>query len=209
MKISNIAQKCKSSKYALIVDTGAYQFLGNGQAMYKVAGLPVLEPGNIPALFGLSEKDWLENWASSIASADIAGVSFDDIDPLDEMTDQPYTSIVLNGEIIRCFVGLSSREMIFVKSWYLENFDPGIVDYYIRRTSKGRPVLAVKQGMLTEGIIYPVSVAPKALSDKLYDFAAAVSKQCSNYEYVEDSLQVQFDEDGELYHEEVGDTDNE
>ena len=95
--------------------------------------------------------------------------------------------------------------MIFVKSWYLENFDPGIVDYYIRRTSKGRPVLAVKQGMLMEALIYPVSVAPKALSDRLYDFAAAVSKQCSNYEYVEDSLQVRFDEDTELYHEEAGD----
>ena len=63
--------------------------------------------------------------------------------------------------------------------------------------------------MLTEGIIYPVSVAPKALSDKLYDFAAVVSKQCSNYEYVEDSLQVQFDEDVELYREEVDDTDDE
>ena len=209
MKISNIAQKCRSTKNAIIVDTGAYQFLGNGQAMYKVAGLPALEPGNIPALFGLSEKDWLENWTSSTASADIAGVSFDDTDPLDEMTDQPYTSIVLNSEIVRCFVGLRSREMIFVKSWYLENFDPGIVGYYIRRTSKGRPVLAVKQGMLMEALIYPVSVAPKALSDRLYDFAAAVSKQCSNYEYVEDSLQIQFDEDVELYHEEAGDADEE
>ena len=205
MKISNIAQKCRSNKHAIIVDAGAYQFLGNGPAMYKVAGLPALEPGNIPALFGLSEKDWLENWASSIASADTTGVSFDDTDPLDEMTDQPYTSIVVNGEILRCFVGLSSREMIFVKSWYLENFDPGIVGYYIRRTSKGRPVLAVKQGMFIEALIYPVSVAPKALSDRLYDFATAVSKQCSNYEHVEDSLQVRFDEDTELYHEEAGD----
>lgn len=195
MKISNIAQKCKSNKHALIIDCGPYQFLGNGAAMYKVSGLPKLGPENISALFGLSEKDWLENWISRIAPAGATGVSFEDMEDDDEPAIQPYTSIVLNGEILRCFVGKYSREMIFAKSWYLENLDPGIIEYYIRRTTSGHPVLVAKQGMLTEAIIYPISVAPKALSDKLYEYAAAVSKQCSNYERVEDSLQMQFTDD--------------
>lgn len=199
MKITYIAQKCKVNKTAFIVDRGDCQFLGNGHAMYKVPGLPELDPGNIPALFSLSDKDWLEKWNSQRIPAESTGVSFDDYVHMDESTKQPYTSIVSNGEILRSFVGERTAEMIFIKSWYVENFDPEITEYYIRRTNSGNPVLVAKQGMLTEAVIYPVSIAPIALSNKMQEFAAAIERQCRNYERVNDSIQTEFDEESFEY----------
>lgn len=191
MKVTYIAQKCKVNKTVFIVDRGDCQFLGNGHAMYKVPGLPELDPGNIPALFGLSDKDWLEKWNSQRIPAESTGVSFDDYVHLDELAKQPYTSIISNGEILRSFVGERTAEMIFIKSWYVENFDPRITEYYIRRTNSGNPVLVAKQGILTEAVIYPVSIAPTALSNKMQEFAVAIEKQCMNYKRVDDSIQTE------------------
>lgn len=196
MKISNITQKCKGNKHAYIIDCGPYQFIGNGHAMYKAAGLPKLDPENIPALFGLSQKDWIDNWISRRVPATAIDISFDDFDESDELAEQPYTSIVLNGDVIRCFIGSRSKEMIFVKGWYIENLSPDETEYYIRRTHGGKPVLAAKAGLLMEAIVYPISVYPKELSDRMFDFAGAIAAQCKNYEHVDDATQMTIDDQG-------------
>lgn len=204
MKISNIAQKCKETKSAYIIDCRSYQFIGNGHAMYKAAGLPEINPENIPALFGLSQKDWIDNWTSRRVPQTAVGISFDDFNESDELAEQPYTSIVLNGEVIRCFIGNRSKEMIFVKGWYIENLSSDETEYYMRRTHGGKPVLAVKAGLLTEAIIYPMSVFPKKLSDRMFDFAGAIATQCRSYEHVEDATQITINDQGdaEAYAEE-------
>lgn len=195
MKISSIAQKCKLNKHALIIDCKTHQFLSNGLAVYKISGLPELSPENIPALFSLSAEDWIKNWTSERISEKGIGISLEDFKENDELTTQPYPPLVVGSSILRCFIGEDSREMIFINSEHLKKLDSDLIEYLIRRTNSGHPVLVAKQGMFTEAIIYPVPIAPKALSDKLHEYASAIAKRCSNYECIEDSLQIQFEND--------------
>ncbi len=204
MKLSNIAKKCKAEKYVCIIDRGDSQFVGTKKAIYKLPRLPYISEADIPVLFGISDKAWTDTYNSDHAPASWLPVSLSDLNG-DEIAVQGAT-LYIDHELAIAFTGEHSREMIFVEEWYLIGIDVTECEFHIRRTRNDTPVLFVTRGMLTEAVIFPMPVSPRALAEKLHNLSQLVMMRCSNYESVDDTFQLSIDESAD---DEETETENE
>lgn len=97
MKIKSIAAICKKNKQVVLFnrysDSGTLsQYIGDGNAVYPISGLPELDEESILTIFDVPEKqreDWLVRYR------DIPeGISFEDTDATEKIIEQGNLSIV-------------------------------------------------------------------------------------------------------------------
>lgn len=91
MKIKSIAAICKKNKQVVLFnrysDSGTLsQYIGDGNAVYPISGLPELDEESILTIFDVPEKqreDWLVRYR------DIPeGISFEDTDATEKIIEQ-------------------------------------------------------------------------------------------------------------------------
>lgn len=186
MKITEIAKKCKAARYAAIIDRGDCQFVGTGEALYKLPNLPYITPGNIPVLFNISEKSWLEDWNSDHIQASSISMPLDD-SPGDELALECENIIIFTGTekvTATIFQGVSSSEMILIPTWTLKGINQAECEFCIRKNKKGHPTLVAKRGMLLEAAIMPIPIMPITLAGNLRDLADRIEAHCKAYKEV-------------------------
>lgn len=104
MKIKSIAAICKKNKQVVLFnrysDSGTIsQYIGDGNAVYPISGLPELDEESILTIFDVPEKqreDWLVQYR------DIPeGISFEDTDATEKIIEQGNLSIVYSGKTLK------------------------------------------------------------------------------------------------------------
>lgn len=120
MKIKSIAAICKKNKQVVLFnrysDSGTIsQYIGDGNAVYPISGLPELDEESILTIFDVPEKqreDWLVRYR------DIPeGISFEDTDAAEKIVEQGNLSIVYSGKTLKPLQ--TRRGLVFIESRYL------------------------------------------------------------------------------------------
>lgn len=178
MKIKSIASICKKNKqvalfnqYGRECDT-VMQYMGDGNAVYPINGLPELDKESVLTIFDVPEKQ-REDWFVKYASIP-EGINFDDTDETEQFIEQSDLSIVYSGKILK---PLQTRHgMVFIESRYLSPMADfmDVLELYERRTLNGTYIVA-KAGFMLQAVIMPYEVVDKQFVNQLQELA----KQCA------------------------------
>lgn len=144
MKIKSIAAICKKNKQVVLFnrysDSGTLsQYIGDGNAVYPISGLPELDEESILTIFDVPEKqreDWLVRYR------DIPeGISFEDTDATEKIIEQGNLSIVYSGKTLKPLQ--TRRGLVFIESRYLSPVSDvlDVLELYERVTPFGAPFL--------------------------------------------------------------------
>ena len=132
------------------------QWLGDGNAIYPLNGLPLLDKDSLCAMFDIPEKKrekliiQCEDMPEAIDTADS--------DPLEILLEGKEMTIGYEG---RQMIPLQTKDgVIFIGEQYLEPLadEMDLLSLYERKTPKGAHYVAVKAGMMLRGIIVPYNV---------------------------------------------------
>lgn len=154
MKIKKIGAICAKEKtFELLTKTGedAGQWLGDGEAFYRIDGLPELTPENIPFLFDIS--------ADKAADMLIEHNGFPDSIDIEYYSEE--RELVPDGQTVtdaagRVLMPMSTGNGLcyLVQAKYLNVLDEE-VSYFLRRKPSGTPYIAARAGMFVIAIFRP------------------------------------------------------
>lgn len=161
MKIKSIEAICKKTKQVVIFerqDTAdeTVQYLGDGNAMFLISGLPKLDEDSILTIFDVPEKT-REKWYVSTKTIPEA-ICVEDIDPTERVIEKEPISVTYMGKNLKPFQ--TSRGIIFIDSRYFVPLADvmDVVEVYERVTPNGAPYVAAKVGFLLQAVIMPVNI---------------------------------------------------
>lgn len=190
MKLGKIGALCKSAKRFVIFNVYGEQWMSDGYAMYPLRDLPTLEEENVYTLFDIAEerrgKVQYEEKYSAPYGISLADVVEDEV----ALQSMPI-SIIYHGSVlspIKCREGI-----LFLDKKYLGPFDEDITLFERFYPSGKRPYIAVKRGLLLEGIIIPSDVATPELADMLTNIGELTALMCedmSEEDYEQEELEV-------------------
>ncbi|MBQ3508314.1 MAG: hypothetical protein IJA91_07180 [Clostridia bacterium] len=169
MKLKPIERICKASgfvhlidEFSLMEDDGAVppvrrQWISDGVACYPLDGLPYLDEESICAIFDVDAKK-RDKLVVSHKPTLPGGLDFTDMhkgdDPLEELKFQ----MSLGGDEVHLFRD-SAGALLVIKSVYRKPFDSWKeVECYKRLDKEGRPYVAVMNGCILRGLIYPYKI---------------------------------------------------
>lgn len=164
MKLGKVGALCKRAKRFIIYNVYGGQWISDGCAIYPLVDLPRFDEDNIYTLFDIPE--------------DKRGkVQYD------EKTGLPYGVVISDSvpdevEVRHTFIGISYRGevytpvcgrggILFIDRRYLAPFSDDITIYERYYPNSDRSYLAVKRGMLLEGVIFPSDIATQELAQTL------------------------------------------
>lgn len=178
MKIKSIAAICKKNKQVVLFnrysDSGTIsQYIGDGNAVYPISGLPELDEESILTIFDVPEKqreDWLVQYR------DIPeGISFEDTDATEKIIEQGNLSIVYSGKTLKPLQ--TRRGLVFIESRYLSPVSDvlDVLELYERVTPFGAPYIVAKAGFLLQAVIMPCDVISAQFVQRLQE----LTRQCA------------------------------
>ena len=178
MKIKSIAAICKKNKQVVLFnrysDSGTIsQYIGDGNAVYPISGLPELDEESILTIFDVPEKqreDWLVRYR------DIPeGISFEDTDATEKIVEQGNLSIVYSGKTLKPLQ--TRRGLVFIESRYLSPVSDvlDVLELYERVTPFGAPYIVAKAGFLLQAVIMPCDVISAQFVQRLQE----LTRQCA------------------------------
>ena len=178
MKIKSIATICKKNKQVVLFnrysDSGTIsQYIGDGNAVYPISGLPELDEESILTIFDVPEKqreDWLVQYR------DIPeGISFEDTDATEKIIEQGNLSIVYSGKTLKPLQ--TRRGLVFIESRYLSPVSDvlDVLELYERVTPFGAPYIVAKAGFLLQAVIMPCDVISAQFVQRLQE----LTRQCA------------------------------
>lgn len=162
MKIKKVAALCSKSKVFYLCNvidkTGVItQWLGDGVALYQIAGFPHMDAGSICAIFDISEKK-KESIHIKCLDNTPAGLCFDDTDPTELAVDTCAITVLYHGKALK---PIQTRHgVVFIDAKHispLEDVFDGL-EYFERQTITGKTYIVAKTGMLIAAVIYPQNV---------------------------------------------------
>ncbi len=197
IKKKRVAAICKSQK-CLRMQTlrDNTQWIGDGGAMYILAGIEPMSADSLASMLDYSEKD-------------IAAIHFTEIHAPEELfsdnnvcdvqiKNPPKRVIIKNAEFLIFETG---NDLIFIDGGYLKPIDTDDqTTYHMRTLSDGENVLCVKKGFLPEAVILGVKFDNSALNDWFDDLAGIITSVQNKYmarretEPGEADLQMTFEE---------------
>lgn len=161
MKIKKIAALCSRAGIFQLLNKidgrgVVSQWLGDGNALYPLNGIPLLDKDSLCAMFDIPEKRrekliiQYEDMPEIIDTADK--------DPEENILEEKGTTIGYNG--VQMIPLRTEDGIVFIGEQYLEPLadEMDLLSLYERRTPKGVPYVAVKTGMMLRGIIFPYNV---------------------------------------------------
>ena len=132
------------------------QWLGTGNALYPLNGLPLLDEESLCAMFDIPEKKREKLVILCEDMSEIIDVA--DKDPKETLLEEKEMTIGYNGMQM---IPLRTKDgIIFIGEQFLEPLADEIdfLNLYERKTPKGVSYVAVKAGMMLRGIIAPYDV---------------------------------------------------
>lgn len=178
IKKKRVAALCKS-KRRLCMQTlpDNTQWIGDGRAMYILAGLEPMSDDSLASMLDYSEKD-------------IAAICFRQVNGSEELftydnerdvhiENPPKRVIIKNAEYL---IFETANDLIFINGDYLK---PIVTDdqttYHMRILSDGENVLCVKKGFFPEAVILGVKFDNDALDGWFDDLAGIITSVQNKY----------------------------
>lgn len=154
MKIKQVEQILKSEKTLIIYEGPNCQWLGTHSAIYPAYNLPTLDEKSLFAILDIPQDDKSKYYFQKDGVP--GSIHFNDADPDEKIIEQhDMFWIFRNGLILEPLK--TSKGIIFINCQYLKPFtaDKSGIELYERTTSSGATYIAVKNGFMLTGIIYP------------------------------------------------------
>lgn len=168
MKISTVQQICKGAKrIELLSDPSQItQWISDGGAFYPLYDLPEFDQESMFALFDIPEKK-RDKITFAYKYAFPETICFKDRMEGENALDFGTISICKSGRVLRPLK--TSLGVIYINEKYLKPFSDSEngVQLYERCTSGGRVYVAVKEGVVLKGIIFPYDVVTKEFVSEL------------------------------------------
>ena len=178
MKIKSIAAICKKNKQVVLFnrysDSGTLsQYIGDGNAVYPISGLPELDEESILTIFDVPEKqrkDWLVRYRDIPER-----ISFEDTDETERHVEREGISIIYSGRTLKPI--RTTRGLVFIESRYLSPVADvlDVLELYERRTAEGTPYIVAKAGFLLQAVIMPCDVISAQFVQRLQE----LTRQCA------------------------------
>lgn len=206
IKKKKVASICKSSRClkSQITSDGT-QWIGDGGAMYILAGIKPMSMDSLASMLDYTEKDIASMTLSDIHAPDKL---FSEDNSTDVQIEAPPRRVIIKNAEYLIFE--TSSKLIFIDGDYLKPIVADDQTTYFMRTVPGEnhTALCVKKGFLPEAIILGVEFKAKALNDWFNDLndimSATAVKYIPNLENeVDFDLQVTLEESGEFESVEV------
>ncbi|MBQ4347361.1 MAG: hypothetical protein IJC39_02820 [Firmicutes bacterium] len=169
MKIKDIGTLCKSRKVIYIAtERDEQQYIGDGAALYKINGLPLLNGEEVKTLFDIKAKD-----REKVTVIDYDGQPLDmnDYSDGEVRADAAYFTFCY-GEKVLLPLG-TAEEIILIEYKYLKpvSDEQEYQNFWKRTDNNGNSYIVVKNGMLAQAAILPFVIKDKAFINKLYELA--------------------------------------
>lgn len=182
MKIKAIESICKSNKTIMLGEAGGVQWISDGGGCYPLHGLPILDEGNVFTIFDVPEdkraKFFFDPSGSFLATPDIS----DNVSG-EQQLEQGALAIYAGGRVLLPLKTASG--LVFINNKYLAPFNDSEsgVTLFERTDVTGKTYIAVKEGFLLVGIIYPQNIITKELVHELEDLSKLALVAALNGEY--------------------------
>lgn len=189
MKLSKIGALCKGAKKIYVANLPYGQWIGDGMALYPLRDLPHLDEESIYNIFDIPEdkrsKISYEERQSLPHGLSLADSVEDEV-ALEFMP----LNIAYRGAVL---APIKSREgILFFDRKYLAPFEDDITLFERFYPVSNIPYIAVKRGLLLEGIILPSDVATIELARMLTSIGELTALMCEDVED-EDCEQAEMD----------------
>lgn len=207
MKISKIAALCKKTKSIVHVHGEEFegtQWIGTGNALYRVDGMPEFSQDSLLALFDVPE-DKRSGWMYRAAAP---GVDLRDYVLSDEGVEPVGFPVQYHGGTRQMYSPLRSMDAAYLNTAYLAPLldEAGKLTMFWRGTGGGH-CFAIKSGLFLRAILFPSLVASHSLADGLRSMAELTTRMVCRQEAAEPGYQQQQinPETGEIVEETEGD----
>lgn len=177
MKLKKVVSICNKSKVFRLFDkvgeSGEIeQWLGDGSAIYRLNGLPILDEDSLCAVFDISEKQLKTTlvWQSAMPGEINAG----DTDPAERQIKDDDFFIIYGGTEMQ---PLKTRNgIIFIQRKYLSPLEDvaEMVRLYERSTPEGQTYIVAKVGLLIAALIFPYN----AVKEKFVNLLEEITREC-------------------------------
>jgi hypothetical protein len=156
MKIQKIQKICKDSKRILVFNTTDCQWFSDGSALYPIYNLPRMNNEQIYTMFDIPEDD-RKKYSVEIRKGIPCEYDISDFADRESLLEPNRFSINMGG--VQMDPLITSQGIIFINDKYMNPFvkDKGIA-LYERVSTRGRPYIAVKTGLILTGIILPFNI---------------------------------------------------
>lgn len=161
IKIKKIVDLCVKSGAMHIYtnpDDGI-QWMTDGSAIYPLEGIPVVDGNYICALYDITDKKAAK---MAIETHEELPQGLDFSDTVEGESPANIEDMVICTDGMSYVPILTEIGQIFIDNKYLSplsNIEMSDLHFYLRHDSSGKPIIAVKQGMLLIAMIYPIIVS--------------------------------------------------
>lgn len=164
MKLGKVGALCKGAKRFIIYNVPGGQWISDGNAIYPLVDLPRFDEDNVYTLFDIPEdKRGKVQYEEKTGLP--WGVSISDSVPDEVEVRHALIGISYCGALYSPVGGRGG--ILFIDRRYLAPFSDDITIYERFYPGSDRSYLAVKRGMLLEGIILPSDIATQELAQTL------------------------------------------
>lgn len=161
MKLKKVGAICNADGIFYLMDEKdadgevVGQWLGDGKAMYPLAGLPVMDIENICAMFDITEKKREKLVMRQMDAPD--SMNWGDTDRLERRLGEPKLCVRYDG---RDLLPLETTEGVtLIQEKYLLPLDSlEYMQLYERRSTSGGVYIAAKIGMILQAVIMPMDL---------------------------------------------------
>lgn len=170
MKIQKVISLCKESGALYITEYEGEQWVGNGQAVYPLFGLPKFTPETLCETFGLNEEQQGKMILNEKPAIDFKGIDFGELTGEEKPAEETKVEFIYAGAqliAVECDGGIS-----FIKKKYFAPFDEDVQLW--RRIGSGGEYFVVTGGMFIKGIILPESGMRADIAARIKEIAAAL-----------------------------------
>lgn len=164
MKLGKVGALCKGAKHFVIYNVTGGQWISDGSAIYPLVDLPRFDEDNVYTLFDIPE-DKRGKVLYEEKSGLPWGISISDSVPDEAEVQHTFIGITYRGAVYSPVKGRGG--ILFIDRKYLAPFSDDITIFERFYPNSDRSYLAVKRGMLLEGIISPSDIATKELAQTL------------------------------------------
>ena len=166
VKLRKVEKLCKQNKHISLYnriiappddDTppDIEQWVGNGYCLYPITGLPTMDEENLLSIFDVAKPDDF-----SVRLLDADGFDFSDTPKGEVPLDPASFTLYVEGRDLwpmQCDSLFLEDGLLFVDTALLVPVDDDdeMRAYLLRKTTDGRPYVAVKSGLILIGIVMP------------------------------------------------------
>jgi len=140
------------------------QWLGDGNAVYSLAGLPYMEPENLCAMFDIAEK---KRDKLVMRMADVPeSMNWNNTDTLERQVMEPKVCVRYDGRDLLPLE--TSAGITFIQEKYLAPLGSSeYMQLFERKNTGGGLYIAAKIGMMIQAVIMPMNLPDENFMDLL------------------------------------------